>query len=220
MQQTPVRPGPRSDIDVRTEILDVAEQLFAEQGVNSPSARAIAAAAGIAPGALHYHFGGKDGVVVAVLERRGVDFSARSIELLEAIASSNRRPTVLAVVRAVMAPYLELLAEDPVGGLRWLKMLGELVMAEDLRAPILIDSATRLRPLLRTQLERALDGRLTSQELSIRAGIAIHAVLNSLRSLDAPPFAGALGPEGVDPEFVRQLAAFTAAGISGRTPSR
>ncbi len=39
----------------RELILDTAEHLFAEQGVNAVSLRAINAAAGASPGVLHYH---------------------------------------------------------------------------------------------------------------------------------------------------------------------
>src|SRR5215813_9937968 len=51
-------------------ILDVAEQLFAEHGVAETTIRMITDAAHVNVAAVNYHFGGKDKLVRAVIERR------------------------------------------------------------------------------------------------------------------------------------------------------
>ena len=59
--------GVRSPVG-REGVLDVAAQLFREQGYGSVSLRKIAEAAGIKAGSLYYHFGSKDEIVAAVLD--------------------------------------------------------------------------------------------------------------------------------------------------------
>src|SRR5690606_1283170 len=50
--------------------LDAAEALFLVQGYDDVSVRMINAKAGRNPGAVHYHFGSKRGLVAALLEDR------------------------------------------------------------------------------------------------------------------------------------------------------
>jgi predicted RNA-binding Zn ribbon-like protein len=54
----------------RTRILDVADQLFSERGIRAVGVEAIVAAADTAKTTLYSHFGSKDALVVAYLERR------------------------------------------------------------------------------------------------------------------------------------------------------
>ncbi len=53
----------------RDRLLDAAERLFLEKGVDRVSVRAVNAEAGLNPGAVHYHFGSREGLVSALLER-------------------------------------------------------------------------------------------------------------------------------------------------------
>jgi len=59
-----------SDAEARREaILDAAARVFAVQGYAAASTRALAAEAGVNVGTLAYHFGGKEGLYEAVLDR-------------------------------------------------------------------------------------------------------------------------------------------------------
>jgi len=53
----------------KQRIVDTAERLFNEVGTGAVSTNQIAASMGISPGNLYYHFGNKDEIVVAALER-------------------------------------------------------------------------------------------------------------------------------------------------------
>lgn len=53
--------------ETRSHILQVAGRLFAEQGFERTTSRAICAAAGTNMAAVNYHFGGRDGLYDAVL---------------------------------------------------------------------------------------------------------------------------------------------------------
>jgi TetR/AcrR family transcriptional regulator len=63
------RPIAGDDADLRARLLEAAERLFAEQGYAATSVRAVADAASVNPALVHYYFGGKHGLLEAVLEQ-------------------------------------------------------------------------------------------------------------------------------------------------------
>ena len=54
----------------RDRLLDAAEELFYEHGIAATGVDAVLTRAGVAPATLYAHFGGKDHLVAAYLERR------------------------------------------------------------------------------------------------------------------------------------------------------
>lgn len=63
------RPVADDDADLRSRLLDAAERLFAERGYAATPVRAVADAAAVNPALVHYYFGGKQGLLEAVLEQ-------------------------------------------------------------------------------------------------------------------------------------------------------
>lgn len=114
-------------------LMDVAEELFALSGVEGVSIRSINAAAGLAPASVHYHFGDKDGLVRAVIARRGTSLTERQDQLLAEVEQRRRRPTADEAVRLLAVPMFELLQREPVGGARWLAVVANLVATDDER---------------------------------------------------------------------------------------
>lgn len=51
-------------------LLEIALTQFARQGIAATTLRGVALAAGVTPAMLHYHFGDKDGLITAAIERR------------------------------------------------------------------------------------------------------------------------------------------------------
>ncbi len=87
-------------------LLDAAEAEFASQGIESGSLREIMRQARADPGAVHYHFGGRQALAAAVLDRILVPLNARRLELLdEAVASGS--PLVSRIVEALIRPDIE-----------------------------------------------------------------------------------------------------------------
>jgi AcrR family transcriptional regulator len=62
--------SPTVDNDVSQRLLDAAERLFYERGVQAVGVDAVVAEAGVATKTLYAHFGSKDGLVEAYLRRR------------------------------------------------------------------------------------------------------------------------------------------------------
>ena len=56
--------------NTRDRILDLAEDMFAEAGIDKVSLRSVTAAAGVNVSAIHYHFGSKDELLRAIFIRR------------------------------------------------------------------------------------------------------------------------------------------------------
>lgn len=90
-------------------LLDAAERVFARDGFEGASLREIMRDAGANPAAVHYHFGGKDGLLESVLDRVVGPISARRFELLaELRASEGDHPLpIRALVEAFLRPDLE-----------------------------------------------------------------------------------------------------------------
>lgn len=80
--------------DTRDKILDTAEKLFADLGVDGASLRAITDAAGVNLGSIHYYFKTKDQLVAEVLARRIDQYNREGAAQLAAMKKYNLRPPV------------------------------------------------------------------------------------------------------------------------------
>ena len=93
--------------DTQTQILDAAEQLFAEQGFGATSLRSIIRAADVNLAAIHYHFGSKEKLIVATIERMAQPIVQAELQQLAAVQAEHPQPTVEAILHAMLAPALE-----------------------------------------------------------------------------------------------------------------
>lgn len=87
-------------------LLDAAEAEFASVGIESGSLRKIMRQAGADPGAVHYHFGSREAIAAAVLDRILVPLNARRLALLDQ-AVAGGRPLVSQLVDALIRPDIE-----------------------------------------------------------------------------------------------------------------
>ncbi|MGL5808339.1 MAG: TetR/AcrR family transcriptional regulator [Nocardioides sp.] len=87
-------------------LLDAAEAEFASEGIESGSLRKIMRQAGADAGAIHYHFGGREAVAAAVLDRVLIPLNARRLVLLDQAVASGR-PTVSQLIEALIRPDIE-----------------------------------------------------------------------------------------------------------------
>jgi AcrR family transcriptional regulator len=109
----------------REKLLDAAGRAFAEDGVFNASLIDITRQAGQRNrAALHYHFGSRDGVLCAIIDRHAPFLARREGELLE-VASRAGSDDVAAVIEAVVRPAAEL-AESGWRGRSCLVIIAEL----------------------------------------------------------------------------------------------
>jgi len=109
----------RAEKNTRGRILDVAEHLFATRGYHLTSLREITSQAGANLAAVNYHFGSKENLLRAVLERRIVPANENRLQQLEAIRSKaraqNELPKSEDVLRAFISPSFDILASGEGG---------------------------------------------------------------------------------------------------------
>jgi len=71
----------KEKIDKKDHILDAAERVFAELGYDGASTRLISGEAGVNMAMLNYYFGSKEGVFLAIFERRISSFQATLLSI-------------------------------------------------------------------------------------------------------------------------------------------
>ncbi|MEJ2007229.1 MAG: TetR family transcriptional regulator [Acidobacteriota bacterium] len=93
----------------RESILDTAERLFAERGVAATSVRDITGAAGANLGAINYHFGTKQELVMAVFSRRIFPVAERQMALLDEAErkAGGKPPRLETLLEAMTRPSIE-----------------------------------------------------------------------------------------------------------------
>lgn len=98
----------------RTNLLDAAEQLFADRGFGSVSVREITSSVGANVAAVNYHFGSKERLIEEVIGRRA---KAIANERLERLATARTEPDrsrrIEALIRAFIEPGLFGGADSP-----------------------------------------------------------------------------------------------------------
>jgi AcrR family transcriptional regulator len=100
----------------RELLLDAAEQLLSERGYDKVSVRAVNAAAGLNPGAVHYQFGSKQALFAALLESRLMAVVSGTEAEFEALRARGKFD-IRDVVRLQVEPLVELVRHQSQGRL-------------------------------------------------------------------------------------------------------
>ena len=96
--------------DTKERILDAAERLFGERGFVGTSTRAVTSGAGVNLAAVHYHFGSKEALLRAVIDRRVAPINQERLKRLDRLEArvGDDPPGVEAIFDTYIAPALEL----------------------------------------------------------------------------------------------------------------
>lgn len=189
-------------------LLDAAEAEFADAGIETGSLRKIMRAAGADPGAVHYHFGGREALAEAVLSRILVPLNARRRELLERVEASGK-PSLRELVEALVRPDIEtarvLHGRSP-GRAR-------LIGAVYLRPADFVEAsvAAHFAPVVeafRPRLEAALP-HVPSSVIAWRVRWCVFGTLGALLTHQSAPFES--DPDDLVGELVRTLSGALAA---------
>ncbi len=101
-----------SSPDTKEHILNVAEQLFAVRGFAGTSLRSVIKEAGVNLAAVHYHFGSKEDLFLAVVKRFTTPVVQEQLKRLEQLEaeSGEARPLIEGILEAFFAPCLHQIA--------------------------------------------------------------------------------------------------------------
>ena len=176
--------------ETRQRLIEAATSGFAEHGVHGASLLEITRQAGQRNrGAVHYHFGSRTGMLVAVLEQHIGVLATRERELI-AIARSLPDDDLVSVVRALVLPAVEL-AELGGPGRRYLMILGELIEDDpETLDPDVVSALERLGGYeVYTLLEKRVPSmpvELRSERLSLVTAFVLRAIADRSRAVDRP----------------------------------
>ena len=206
--------------ETKDRILDVAERLFADRGYPATSLRDITAEAGVNLASVNYHFGAKESLLAALLERRFAPVNRRRLELLDALEGQvgAGRPGVEDVLRAFLAPPFEKQQEWGEGGRTFLRLVGRLhAETNDEHRATYLRHFEEVRRRFTGALHRALP-HLDAADVHWRMMFLIGSMAFAMAE-GLTPRAG--GPPPRDPdEVLDALLCFAAGGVAAPSPAR
>lgn len=104
--------GPRSSEITRQLILDVAERLCAEGGVEALSVRTVCEQAGANVASISYHFGNKQKLLEEMFRRRVTPLNEERLRLLDAAIAGPREQLLEGVIRSFVGPVIRGIASN------------------------------------------------------------------------------------------------------------
>ena len=185
------RNDPRREA-TRQALIDEAERLFAEQGFDAVSTRAIGAAIGARnTNVVAYHFDGKDALIAAVLHSRLPQIDARRGAMLDAALATGTTPDIAQLMQIFAWPLFE--QTDSMGHHSYARFLGALERSDKMALRGLVRDdyphSERLSALMRAQLPPAL-----ADQAHLRMRLSIGVLVGALQRIDRDPaYAGDAG---------------------------
>ncbi|GAA5231886.1 TetR/AcrR family transcriptional regulator [Verticiella sediminum] len=178
-------PG-RASATIQT-LLDTAERLFAEKGVEHVSLRQIVLASGHRNvAAMQYHFGSRAELVTQVLRRRREFIDAARNAALDACLAGNPDPDVPALVQVTTRALADTVRDQPWGP-DYLSVLAQATLSPQLRedaAPLTaVSGMQRVHALLRARLQH-VQAQTLEQRLTWLTHTIVYALAQWCRSHD------------------------------------
>lgn len=120
--------------DTQQLILDAAEAVFANNGFDAATTRAIADEAGVNSALIHYYFRSKERLFEAVFARRSGAINDRRRRLKDALFASGGTPTLEELLDAFLRPTIELGRDEEHGGHNYTRLLVHVATGTDERS--------------------------------------------------------------------------------------
>ena len=206
-----------AQLDTKTRILDGAEQLFAREGFHNTSLRALTQLAEVNLAAVNYHFGSKDALLEAVVERRLQPLNRLRAERIEAVlnqAKENKSaPSPEKLLKAFIEPTLEFRNSSP-GARDFIALIGRSLSEPDETVrncflKLVLPTFQLLFDGLREALPQ-LPAAILFTRLQFIMGTMSHVMcMRTLTALNNRSFPQPLGQQ----ELIEQLLKYVVAGL-------
>lgn len=203
--------------DTKTCILDAAEKLFARDGYHYSSLRDITGRAKVNLAAVNYHFGSKEALLQAVIERRLLPLNQIRQEKLAAVLAraeaAGHPPAAHDLLRAFIEPTLAFRHSSP-GAEDFIALIGRALNEPDQTVRnCFIRQVMSIFTLLFRGLQQALPDvpeQLLLARMQFTLGAMGHVMCSSARpALQLPGFPKPLA----DAELATALIDFVSAGL-------
>jgi len=204
---------------IEERILDVAERLFAENGIKETSVRAITTAADANLAAVNYHFGSKEGLIRAVIARRVDPLNVERLSLLDSyeVETGDAALPLESILHAFFAPSIHHCLQHP----HFMRLAGRMVSEPDKelhRAFISHFEKVFLR--FKSALARALPN-LPEKELLWRMHFLLGAMIHTWTNhSDLEWLSRGVLTLTDEQEVIEKLITFCAAGLRAPLPAQ
>ncbi len=170
--------------DTRDKLLDTAERLFSEHGLDAISLRQIIGEAGVNLAAIHYHFGSKEELLDALVMRKAGPVNNERLAMLDRVEgdAGPQGPSLEQVLDAFFAPMARAAGESP----RFVRLMGR-IYAEGQLLPLVHRNFQPVIARFFPAMRKALPG-LPQEEFVWRMHFMIGAMAHTLCSSPDPAF--------------------------------
>jgi AcrR family transcriptional regulator len=177
-------PGRRT----RERLLDVAEQLFGERGVDAVSLREIRLAAGARnAAAVQFHFENRAGLMQALIDRHMPGITTIQRELFETTTAEGRGDDARSLVAVLVRPAAVYLLRGP-SERAWVKIMSDLLQRPDVRVRQMVSSApeiaTKVGTALYEQLAQQMPPEVAAERIVTLAQTSLHLCADRSRVED------------------------------------
>jgi AcrR family transcriptional regulator len=175
----------------RARILDAAERLFADRGADNVSLREIRLASGQSNNsALHFHFGDRDGLLLALAQRHLPRVAAIQERLYAEVIAAGRRHDPAALVEVLVRPTVEYLRRGP-GERAWVQIAAEQSARPERKLAEFIEHAPAVSLTVGVDLQeilaRSMSRSAALERLLSMGRITMHLCADRARLIDARP---------------------------------
>lgn len=211
--------------ETAARILDVAEGLFVELGMEATSLRLITQQASVNLAAVNYHFRSKHALFEAVFLRRFGPWAAQCLQELDVlerrVTAGAERLTAEAVVMSYVRPALALSKDPARGGAMFVRLFSR-VLVENHRQ--LRETMSREYGELVTRYARAL-GRalpgLNAEQVQWRMHLGFSVMFHAFAGNDILKVFGRSAVSARDPDLiVKHMVPFVVAGLTSPASGR
>ncbi|MGB3756052.1 MAG: TetR/AcrR family transcriptional regulator [Rivularia sp. (in: cyanobacteria)] len=169
-------------IDTKEQILNVAEAQFAEKGFAGTTLRGVIREAGVNIAAIHYHFGSKEELFVAVVRRAAQQIVTSQLKQLAKYENLDEPPSLENILEAFYGPPLRAIAQMGETGLIRAQFMGrcraEPFPIQQLSEKEFDESHRRFLDIL----QRALPDQ-TRTELTWKLDLAIAIIIRTVNQI-------------------------------------
>lgn len=175
----------------RQRLLDAAEQLWGERGIEGVSMREIRLAAGQRnTSALQFHFGDRDGLLLALAQRHLPEVAAIQERLYATLIAEQRTDEFEGLVEVLVRPNADYLHRGP-SARAWVKLSAELAARPGVGLTDVLEHAPAIAlhtgATLHERLARDIGPELAAERLVAVVGATHHLCADRARAEDAAP---------------------------------